>query len=354
MTPIYFAIPGNINALTGGYGYDRRLMHELRQSGFEVIHLPLSATFPVPDAQALQQADNTLANLPSGSVVIVDGLALGVMDSIALQHKSRITIIALCHHPLMFETGLSSADAQKLYESEKRALDAASVILVTSDTTCKILIEQFEISAHKITVVKPGNDKQMPASCIGDPPILLTAASLTQRKGHDVLINALAKLSAYPWTARFVGGDHFDTNWANHLRQLVIAHDLEERILFVGSIADSTDEFSAADIFVLPSHFEGYGMVFSEALSFGLPVIATRAGAIPDVVPDSAGILVTPGDTQELANALEKLLQDPALRKQLQRGALAAATTLPDWADTAKIVSNVLLPFLTTSESLEK
>jgi len=342
MAELFFAIPGDINTLTGGYAYDRRLLAELHALGHKIEYLPLSSRFPVPDAEALADAAAQFAALPDQAIVIADGLAYGVMDTIAEQHAARLNIIALCHHPLMLEAGLSSALAQQLFLSEQRALNAAKAVLVTSAMTGKILTEQFAISATKIVVAPPGTDPQPFAPCSGNPPVLLTLATLTRRKAHDLLIDALARIKHLAWSARFVGGMDFNPAWVALLKNKVASYGLEERILFIGNVADSASEYSAADLFVLPSLFEGYGMAFAEALSFGLPIVAARAGAVPDVVPASAGILVTPNDSVALADALQRLLTDTAVCKQYQTGAQAAAQHLPSWKDTAAVVANLI------------
>lgn len=342
MADLFFAIPGDINTLTGGYAYDRRLIAELHALGHKIEYLHLSSRFPVPDAEALADAAAQFAALPDHAIVIADGLAYGVMHTIAEQHTARLNIIALCHHPLMLEAGLSSVQAQQLFLSEQRALNAAKAVLVTSQMTAKILTEQFAIPATKIVVAPPGTDPQPFAPCTGNPPVLLTLATLTRRKAHDLLIDALAKITHLPWSARFVGGMDFDPAWVALLKNKVASYGLEERILFIGNVADSASEYSTADLFVLPSLFEGYGMAFAEALSFGLPIVAARAGAVPDVVPDSAGILVAPDDSIALSTALKKLLADTSLRKQYQAGAQAAAQHLPGWKGTAALVSHLL------------
>lgn len=342
MADLYFAIPGDINTLTGGYAYDRRLSAELHALGHTVKHLPLSKQFPSPDAQALANAKAQFAALPDHAIVIADGLAYGVMETIAEQHCERLNIIALCHHPLMLEAGLSALQTQQLFHSEQRALNAAKAVIVTSETTGKILTKQFAIPAAKIRVALPGTDRQTFALCNGNPPVLLTLATLTRRKAHDVLIDALAQIQQREWTARFVGGLDFDPEWVAMLKHKVASYGLEQRILFIGTASDSAREYSEADIFVLPSLFEGYGMVFAEALSFGLPIVAARAGAVPDVVPDTAGILVAPNDATALGDALHNLLSDSALRQQLQTGAQAAAKTLPRWTDTAEAVARLI------------
>lgn len=343
VTPdITFAIPGDLQTLTGGYGYDRRLIAGLQALGLSVAHMPLSGAFPTPDAEALADAEARFAALPDGAIVVADGLAFGVMDEIAERHGARLQIIALCHHPLALEAGLTAEQAQRLQLSEQRALQAACSVLVTSAPTAKLLTQQFSISESKITVALPGTDRQTFAACAGNPPVLLTVATLTPRKAHDVLIEALAQIRELPWTARFVGGMEFDPAWAAALREKVQACGLQQRIHFLGGLTALENEYDGADLFVLPSLFEGYGMAFAEALAHGLPVVAARAGAVPDVVPESAGILVPPGDAEALAEALRGLLSDPARRATLQRGAQEAAGKLPTWTDTAHIVAALI------------
>ncbi|HVK99298.1 MAG TPA: glycosyltransferase family 4 protein [Dongiaceae bacterium] len=338
MNTVYFAVPGNLNTLTGGYGYDRRLIEELRRLGCPIKVLTLAASFPNPDAAALTDADAQLSALPEQAVVVVDGLAYGAMEEIAEKQARRLCLIALCHHPLMLETGLAPALVRQREQSERRALQVAAAVVVTSPATARSLTELFEIPQSHISVALPGTDPQPYAPCNGSPPVLLTVATLTPRKAHDVLIDALASLTDLPWQARWVGGTHFDPDWVRQLQQKVRDSKLEERVTWVGEITDPASEYAGADLFVLPSHYEGYGMVFAEALSFGLPVVGTQAGAIPGVVPPGAGILVPPGDAAALAVTLRQLLVDVDLRARLQQGARDSARQLPRWHDAANTV----------------
>lgn len=339
---LYFVIPGKLQTLTGGYAYDRALTSALEASGVKVNHITLSDKFPMADESALADAASQLAAIPDHALVLIDGLAYGVMDTIAAEEHRRLKIIALCHHPLAMESGLDAGSAARFWQSEQQALKLASAVVVTSTATATLLTERFDIATDKITVALPGTSKQAFALCQGNPPCLLTVATLTRRKAHDVLIAALSQLKLLPWHARFVGGDEFDPVWASGLKKQVVDLGLEDRIHFTGSIDDLRAEYLAADAFVLPSRFEGYGMVFAEALAFGLPVIAARAGAVPDVVPDNAGILVPPDNSDALATALRELLTRPAHFQALRLGAQAAAAKLPDWHDTTARVRQVM------------
>lgn len=340
--PIYFVIPGDIDSLTGGYGYDRRLLSELNRLGFAVQLLSLASSFPQADADDLRDAELKFASLPEGAVVLVDCLALGAMDNIAQRHRQRLKLIALCHHPLALEVGLGPEQSQALQRSEQRALAAARAVIVTSHNTARLLSREFAVPESKITVALPGTDKQSFAACVGNPPLLLTVATLTQRKAHDLLIDALALIADLPWQARFVGGKDFDSAWTAYLHSKLALHAIEDRITLVGNVADLSGEYMQADLFVLPSLFEGYGMAFAEALSFGLPVVAVRNSAVADLIPESAGMLVPAATIPELAQTLRYLLIHSSRRKELQLGAQQASRALPEWTDTAQVIAQLI------------
>jgi len=339
---IYFAYPGDLDTPTGGYHYDRRLIEELRSMGVRVETVALPHCSSVPNQQILASVQQILAAIPDQAIVVIDGLAFGVLDEVAAAEAKRLRLVALCHHPLALETGLDERERQVLQVSEQRALSCARATVVTSGHTRQILIDQFAVPAESIIVALPGTDWTPFAPCDGDPIRLLTVASLTRRKAHDVLIDALSPLKSLHWQARFVGGQDFDPAWASGLQERVNVLGLSQRVEFAGAVEDTQVEYQQADVFVLPSRFEGYGMVFAEALAAGLPVLAARSGAVPDVVPETAGLLVAPDDTQALTEALRQILTSEALRRRLQAGARQAAATLPTWSDTATVVARKL------------
>lgn len=339
---LYFAIPGDLESLTGGYAYDRRLMTELRALGWQVNVVPLAADFPYPSAVSLQAADAALSVLPEGALVLVDGLALGAMGNLAMQHGQRLRLVALCHHPLALESGLDDRTRKHFLKSEATALSASRAVVVTSPATRRLLEHLFGIPGSRITVAVPGTDPAPFAPCAGHPPVLLCVATLTRRKGHDLLIDALAALRHLDWQARLVGGDEFDPAWVQTLREKIQAVELQQRIVLTGSRKDLRPEYLGADIFVLPSRFEGYGMVFTEALSYGLPIVATQVETVMDIVPRDSGLLVPVEDRTALAQALERLLAKPTLRTALAHGARKAAAGLPRWHETANVLGRLL------------
>ena len=345
---IYFAIPGDLEKLTGGYGYDRRIKAELEALGHKIHYLPLSPTFPKPNLQALQAADLSFANVPDGAVLLVDGLAYGVLDDVLAKHKFRLKLVSLCHHPLALESGISSEEAYRMGKSEARALSMAAKIITTSRHTANVLISDYGVRAKKIVTAVPGTDPAPLAPCKGKPLRLLTVATLTKRKAHDILIQALATLKHLEWEAHFVGPDDVDAAWTQELLNMLGDFELEDRVHIQGPVVDISEEYIKADLFVLPSLYEGYGMVFAEALAHGIPIVAANAGAVPDLVPASAGVLVTPKSIDSLREALETLFVSPSARASLQQGAKECAKNLPSWRDSALLISTQIEELLAT------
>jgi hypothetical protein len=287
-----FAIPGDLDTPTGGYAYDRRLIAELRQAGWAVRHLAWGAGFPFPSPAEEAQAAASLAALADGSLVLVDGLAYGALPAPAEAESRRLRLVALVHHPLALETGLAPELAAGLAGSERRALAAARAVIATSTTTAATLQRDYGVPAARLQVASPGSEPAPPArgsaASQGGPVHLLSAGTATLRKGHDLLIEALARIADLPWRCSIAGSLERDPAVAADLRRRIGRHALGARVSLLGALPDLGPLYGAADLFVLASRYEGYGMVFAEALQHGLPIVATSAGAIPKSVPASA------------------------------------------------------------------
>ena len=351
-----FLLPGDPATRTGGYGYDRAIVAGLREAGWVLHQPPLPDGFPWPDAEALAAAEAALAALADGTLVLADGLAFGALPALAERHARRLRWVALVHHPLALEAGLSAAQRDALFDSERRALACARRVIVTSAATARALSD-YGVPADRIRVVPPGTapvaaaaprQAVSAAAAAGHPAAaavaLLCVATLTPRKGHALLAEALAGLRDRPWTLHCAGSTTRDPATTADLRRRVAALGLAHRVVLHGELDDAALDrlYRRCDAAVLATSHEGYGMALAEAMAHGQPIVSTAAGAIPDLVPPGAGLLVPPGDVPALRQALGRLLDDAALRARLSAGALAAARTLPTWPAAVAACAAVL------------
>ncbi len=344
MNAFCFLIPGDWTLPTGGYTYDRRLVMALQEGGWAVDVRSVDGAWPHPGAADLANAEKTVASLPDGTLVVADGLAFGTMADVVARHNKRLRWVALVHHPLHLETGLPDAVRQQLLSSETQALRHARRVVVTSPSTARDVAAMGVPSAN-IAVVEPGTDpvplQAKPGTSEG-PLRVLCVATLTARKGHSLLLQALAGLLHLDWTLHNVGSATRDPDTAAALQAL--AAPLGERVQWHGEVDAQalSEQFAAADVFVLASLHEGFGMVVTEALAHGLPVVASDAGALAQTLPADAGLQVPAGEVAPLQAALARVLSDAALRARLAAGARAAAARLPTWPMQAARFAAVL------------
>lgn len=335
---LHLVVPGALHQRTGGYLYDARVVAELRAAGRAVKVHEVEGRFPDVDEASLARLDETLATLEPDAVVVLDGLALGAAPRVARRHSERLRLVALVHHPLADETGITGAERARLESLEREALARVRGVVVTSRFTARRL-EDFGVRADDVRVVRPGTETAAPSEGTpeGEAPRLVCVGTVTPRKGHDVLIRALARIDDLEWRCDCAGGLDRDPDFARRVRRDVERLRLADRVRFLGELSgDVLDEvYRTATLFVLPSHYEGYGMAFAEALARGLPVVGTRGGAIPDTVPTGAGILVDPGDAEALAEALRSLLEDQGRRERMAKAARRHARDLPGWTEQA-------------------
>jgi glycosyltransferase involved in cell wall biosynthesis len=342
---VAFAIPGDLATPTGGYAYDRRMIAELERLGWQVDTVSLGDGFPKPSQATKAAARSALLAVSQGCPVIIDGLALGVLPEAASEMRDRNPLLALVHHPLALETGLSPSEAGALQKSEQEALAAARGVVVTSPSTAQLLLDGFDVPNELITVVCPGTDRGELAKGSSDGVVrLLSIGAVVPRKGFDVLIEALAALPELPWQLTIAGDRTRDEKATAQLDEAILHYRLASRVDLRGALPSEQIRtlYTAADLFVLASRFEGYGMVYAEALAHGLPVIGTTAGAIPDTVPPSAGVLVEPDDVKALARALKMLIENPKERSWFAAGARAAGEALPSWEDQGKLFAQAI------------
>lgn len=344
MRDLAFLIPGDLDTRTGGYGYNRRLIHELREMGWVVDVRRLGDSFPHPNSADRQHAVDQLTALPDGALVLIDGLAYGALPQEVEQEHRRVQFMPLVHLMLAHETGLTAEAAAMLEESERRALAYARMVIATGRTTVRALTA-CGVPDARILLIEPGTDPAPLATGSGSSCCrVLCVASVTPRKGYETLVRALADVRDLDWVLTCVGSLDRAPDTARRVRQVVAEAGLASRITFRGELGEEEVAacYHAADLFVLPTFHESYGMVFAEAIARGLPVISTPTGAVRDLVGDDAGILIPAADVGQLAEALRRFMSDPALRARLVEGARARRHLLPSWRDVAQTFARAM------------
>lgn len=385
MPHLHFMVPGDPASATGGYEYDRQVIAGLRRLGWQVQLHCLDGSFPQPSTAALADARHQLSNLADDAWVLIDGLALGAMPEVVREHEQRLRLMALVHHPLADETGVPRDEAQRLLQTERAALQSMRFVVTTGQAMVSALAEYVN-DPRRIGVVSPGVSRveldgsseagggdissaerahlgmehrsllhqevaldavapmpahqstavtgaSHPAGDNADSLQLLCVATLTPRKGHELLIDALASLQDLPWRLECVGDTSRSPATFQTLQRRIAEAGLESRITFTG-VLDDPDlrmRWSAADIFVLATHFEGYGMAVADALLHGIPVVSTRTGEIASLVGDDAGIVVAPGDKDALRAALSEVMGNQGTRRRMATAAAQRGAALPDW-----------------------
>ena len=343
MPKVVFAIPGDLASPTGGYAYNRHVMALLSKEDLSVEHLPLPGSFPHPSAADLATTTRALAGIAADAVILFDGLAFSALP-VEIVRNIRQPIVAIVHHPLSFEPGLSDVRQRELKASETAALTFARAVIVSSPTTRTILSQEFGVHIERIVIAVPGTIQVPRAHGSGGTPSMLTVGAISPRKGYDVLIDALARIAKRPWQATIVGSTERDPVTATSIADAIMERKLSKRVVMTGEVDDRrlSEIYDRADLFVLSSHYEGYGMVLAEALARGLPIVTTTGGAAAETAPDGAALKVPPGDAAALASAIARILDEPMLRRQMADESWRAGQMLPGWDATAAIIANAI------------
>ncbi|MGR6320510.1 glycosyltransferase family 4 protein [Micromonospora soli] len=332
MTLVHVVLPGDIDdpaSPSGGNGYDRRACRGLAALGWTVREHPVPGGWPRPGAGERDALAGLLAALPEHALVLLDGLVASTVPEVLTPHAGRLRLVVLVHLPLDDEV-------------EARALATATAVVTTSEWTRRRLLDRCPLAPDRVSVAAPGVD---PAPLAAGSPAgtrLLCVAAVTPVKGHDVLAAALAEVADLPWTCEWVGALTRDPGFVDRLRRQLADAGLTDRVRLPGPCTGRALDaaYAGADLLVLPSRRETYGMVVTEALARGLPVLGSDTGGLPDSLghaPDGTrpGLLVPPGDPGALAGALRTWLTGPALRARLRHAARQRRDTLTDWTVTA-------------------
>jgi glycosyltransferase involved in cell wall biosynthesis len=332
---LYVVLPGDIDDPanpSGGNRYDRRVIEALRR-GREVHEIAVPGVWPRPGNPELAER---LAQLPDGAVVLLDGLVAAGVPELLEPEAKRLRAVVLVHLSLADETGLTGEQAADLTARERRTLTAATAVVTTSEGAARRLIARHGLPAAKVHVAAPGVDPAPPAVASASGRRLVCVAAVIPRKGQDVLVEALTMLDGLDWECVCVGA-------LDRAPEYVRKVTTNERVRFVGTRAgdELAATYAGADLLILPSRAETYGMVVTEALARAVPVLGTAVDGVPEALgtaPDGTrpGMLVPAGDPVALAAALRRWLSDADLRQSLRAAAAARREALRGWDETAR------------------
>ncbi|MFF5277091.1 glycosyltransferase family 4 protein [Streptomyces sp. 900116325] len=351
---VVVVMPGGVDdpsAPSGGNTYDRRVCRDLPRLGWQVHEYTVVGTWPQPRATARAELARILRESADGAVVLLDGLVACAVPDIVVPEAERLRLVVLVHLPLGDETGLTPAMAAALNAGERRTLQAAAAVVATSDWAARRLVAHHGLAPGRVHVAAPGADTAPLAAGTGTgrAPSLLCVASVTPRKGQLRLVESLAAVADLPWNCVCVGGLGQDPGYVTRLRELIGRYSLGDQVHLVGprTGTELNASYAAADLLLLASHAETYGMVATEALAHGVPVLATAVGGLPEAVghvPDMGvpGFLVPPQDPAAFASALRLWLGEPVERRRSKEAALARRTALAGWDTTSRSLAAVL------------
>ncbi|MGN6217718.1 MAG: glycosyltransferase family 4 protein [Solirubrobacterales bacterium] len=343
MRPVYFVVPDGIDdpaRPSGGNTYDRQLCRELGPHGWTVHERAIGGFWDQPDAASFAALEGTLRQIPDDAVVLLDGLIASTAPEVLVPQAGRLRLIVLVHMPLGHRP---RDDAAR--EREGAVLASATATVTTSEWARRRLLELYGLPANGVRVAEPGVEAAEPARGTAAGEALLCVGAVSVEKGHDILLEALASISALSWRCTCVGSVGGDPAFVEELGR----RRPGERVSFPGpqTGADLDRSYASADVLVVASRAETYGLVVTEALARGVPVIAAEVGGVAEALGEGAagtqpGLLVAPEDPGALAEALGAWLGDAGLRARLRRAAGERRESLPPWSATAALVAGVL------------
>ncbi|HET8595117.1 MAG TPA: glycosyltransferase family 4 protein [Intrasporangium sp.] len=343
---VHAVVPAGVDdprAPSGGNTYDRRVLNGLRVLGWAVTEHPAAGAWPRPDDEALTGLTRVFEDLPDQALVLVDGLVASCAESVLVPAADRVRFVILVHLPLGLDDPAAAA-------GEQRVLAAASAVVTSSAWTRDLLLGAYGLDPAAVHVANPGVQRVPMSAGTPDGDRLLCVAAVTAHKGHTDLVAALALIRELPWTCVLAGALTVEPAVVQGVRVRLAEAGLSDRVHLAGALtgAELEQAYAAADLVVLPSHVETYGMVVTEALAHGVPVVATAVGGVPEALGDTEtgppGMLVPAGRPDALAAALRSWLSDRDFRESLRERARKRRDALSPWSRTAEQISAVLAP----------
>ena len=311
MTEVHVVVPEGLDdpaRPSGGNVYDRRVCRGLAALGWAVHEHPIAGDWPRPGAASHAALARAVRRVPDGAVVLLDGLIASTAPEALVPQARRLRQVVLVHMPLGHRPPDDEAGAVRARERE--VLEAAAAVVTTSAWSRRRLRELYALPTDRMHVAEPGVEAAglAPGTTAGDA--LLCVAAVTPDKGHDVLLDALATATDLSWRCTCVGSLDRNPAFADGVRRRVRDGGLGDRVWFPGPrTGPQLDRaYAAADLFVLASHAETYGMVVTEALARGLPVLAAEVGGVTEALGHAQPEFAVGHDVVELRAIVRRLL----------------------------------------------
>ena len=346
---IGLVIYGLLDTLSGGYMYDRMLVEHLRAQGdtVEIISLPWQN-------YAAHLTDNFTFKLPSGLDVLIQDELNHPSLILANRRPHPYPIISLVHHLRCSE--LRPQWQNDFYRVvEKKFLQSVDGFIFNSETTKGVVNRLIGNSSPEI-VAFPPTDRF--GEAIAEDGIkersqekelnILFLGNIIERKGLHTLLQA-AKLLTCDFRLDIVGGLAAEPEYAKSVQAYIADNNLSSVISLHGALNNQplVDKLKQAHVLVVPSSYEGFGIVYLEGMGFGLPAIGTTLGAAPEVIDDAVtGFLIQPGDAHRLAEKLQLLSERRDILLEMSLAARSRYQRQPKWNQTACQIRNFLLSFM--------
>jgi glycosyltransferase involved in cell wall biosynthesis len=349
-------IYGSLDTLSGGYLYDRKLVEYLRAQGDEVelISLPWRS-----------YAAHLLDNLGDRQFERLLKLKVDLLLQDELNHPSlflvndrlraRVSypIVSIVHH--LRSSEVHPSVLRRLYaQVERHYLRAVQGFVFNSRATQAAVANLSGKNAGGIVAYPGGNrfEGSLSPTAVthrsrrAGPLQILFVGNLIPRKGLKTLIEALASLQSRNWLLHIAGRQDVDSAYTAAMKHLVRQRGIKDRVIFTGKLSENelNDALIRSQLLVVPSQYEGFGIVYLEGMCFGLPAVASTAGAAGEIIEDGVnGYLVQPEDPAGLARRLERLVSDRGLLERMSLAALSRFAAFPTWEDSASRIREYLL-----------
>jgi glycosyltransferase involved in cell wall biosynthesis len=339
---VLFVVPAPLSAVSGGYGYDRRIIAGLRDLGHEVEVAEMAGRHPHADEAATAAARGVLDRAAADQRLVIDGLGLPAFAPFTDELERR-GAVGLIHHPTALEHGNPGPVRDALRATEQAMFPRLARIIAPSEPMARRLPEEFGVDPARLGVVEPGTDRaERAAGSTAGGCAILSVGALIPRKGHDVLLRALATLPDLQWHLTVAGGAR-DGTYATGLGALAEELGIAQRVTLAGEVGPELEAlWQQTDLFALATYWEGYGMAVAEALARGIPLALTAGGAVAELAPKAATVLVQPGDHAALGRAMRRPIFDAALRAEMAEAAWQAGQRLPGWDTRAAAFADEL------------